>query len=135
MIILFLLLVSVYLHFWDDFHHQGCLKEMKQRIWWETHPQYTDEYANDYKICMMVHAFEWACAVHAPYIIYGLYNGLFTDMKVVMTLTSITFHMLYHARIDSMKANERKINLVTDQANHMIQLLVIMTTFGAMGFF
>ena len=130
MIILLLLLVSLYLHCWDDFHHQGCLKEMKQKKWWQEHPQYNDMYENDYKVCMMVHAFEWSFTVHAPYLIYGFYHNLFTDMKIVMSVASIAFHTLYHARIDSMKANEYTINLIEDQSHHMIQLLMIMFSYG-----
>ena len=128
MIILLLLLVSLYLHCWDDFHHQGCLKEMKRKKWWREHPQYNDMYENDYKICMMVHAFEWTCAVHAPYVIYLIYIHAFTDCAVMITLTSMFGHLLTHARIDSFKANDLAINLVQDQAFHICQLIMIAIT-------
>ena len=123
--ILLLLLVSLYLHYWDDFHHQGCLKEMKQKKWWRDHPQYNDMYENDYKVCMMVHAFEWSVTVHAPYVIYCIYMYIFTECVMIFTLISILTHLLAHARIDSLKANEMTINLVQDQIFHVYQLIII----------
>lgn len=123
--IVFVFLLMIWLHILDDFHLQGILANMKQKSWWLNHPEYEPMYQNDYKICLIIHAFSWSFLVHLP----GLLIVNIQDPKYCFIGISVIIHCIIHAIVDDCKANKRIINLVTDQAVHFVQIVVIFLTY------
>lgn len=116
----FMFLLMVFLHIIDDFHLQGCLKDMKQSAWWRSHPQYKPLYKYDYIVALAIHSFSWAFMVMLPIAIVRNFN---VDSSFVWVLVISAF---VHGFIDDWKANCLKINLVIDQLLHLMQLIIIL---------
>ncbi len=123
-----ILFIVLYLHIYDDYYAQGILANMKQREWWEK--QYTGSIANkdkqrelygkDYLMALAEHAFSWVFITHLPYLIMIVINPALVPLYIV----SIIVNTVIHAIVDDMKANKKKINLITDQSIHFGQILV-----------
>ena len=112
---LFVFLSMVFCHIVDDYYLQGKLALFKQRSWWEE--KATDEmYKHDYIVALMMHSFSWAFMVMLPVAVSQSFDigAGFAAMFVVNTAV--------HAMVDDLKANKRKINLVTDQLIHAGQI-------------
>ena len=122
----FLILLSmVFMHIVDDYYLQGVLAKMKQRSWWEENsPQ--EEYKNDYKMALFMHAFSWAFMIMLPYIFIGASQYAVGGAIIVNTII--------HAIVDDLKANKKKINLVADQSIHLAQILFTWIVVGILGF-
>ena len=124
---LMILLLMLWLHVFADFHLQGILASMKQKDWWNA--QSTDPlYRNDYKISLVVHAFDWAFIVLLP-IFVSLWGDM-NDITPRLIARGIVYILLLvgnaciHYGIDDIKANAKSINLLDDQFAHMIQIVL-----------
>ena len=105
----------VFCHIVDDYYLQGKLALFKQKSWWEE--KAPDEmYKYDYIVGLMMHSFSWAFMVMLPVAVSQSFDigAGFAAMFVVNTAV--------HAMVDDLKANKRKINLVTDQLIHAGQI-------------
>lgn len=112
----FLILFSmVFCHIVDDYYLQGILASMKQKGWWQKQESYCDKYKHDYIVALIMHAFSWAFMISVPFIIIGLNQYVIGGAIVINTII--------HAVVDDMKANKKKINLITDQTIHLFQIL------------
>jgi hypothetical protein len=98
---------------------------MKQRSWWEENAP-KEEYKNDYKMALFMHAFSWAFMIMIPYIIVGASQYAICGAIVLNTII--------HAIVDDLKANKKKINLIDDQTTHIIQILITWLIVGFLGF-
>lgn len=111
-----ILIFMVFCHIVDDYYLQGWLASAKQKEWWKKNaPDY--KYRFDYLAALFMHSFSWAFSVMAVPTVYivllgGVYNPLLFVANVFM-----------HMYVDNLKANEKKINLIQDQAIHMLQIL------------
>lgn len=116
----YLLLCMIFMHIVDDYYLQGILASMKCRSWWKNNAP-DKMYENDYKVALVMHAFSWTFMIMIPIVIYLLMNG-----KTIEPIFAGWFsaNMMAHAFIDDAKANDKKINLCTDQTLHMIQIVV-----------
>ena len=111
-----------FMHIVDDYYLQGVLAKLKQKSWWIKQPEYKPLYKHDYMIALFEHAFSWAFCIHIPLIAYILYcHGVNFDWGYVVC--TILINTLFHAMIDDVKANERQINLITDQFLHFVQII------------
>ena len=108
------------LHIIDDFHMQGILKDLKQKSWWrkQTHDP---KYAWDWLVALTWHAFQWSCLILLPIVIYRIAVDAPDD---AVMLAALVLNALVHAAVDHMKANMLRINLVQDQAAHVLQMAV-----------
>ena len=114
----FILFAMVFLHIIDDFKlQQGVLTNLKQKNWWRAQPQYKEMYKYDYIPALVEHAFSWSFMVMLP-IAFVLHFDIGYWVFAYLINTAI------HAFIDDLKANKFKINLVTDQCIHLIQIFV-----------
>lgn len=123
-----LLLTIVVVHILDDFGLQQIthLSELKQKQWWvikcaEAKTLGLDDvykYRNDYKICLLLHAFKWSCMIMLPFVYFGIIVPIWLALALVLSNTVI------HAIIDDIKANKFKINLIVDQLLHILQILL-----------
>ena len=125
---LILLFIMIFCHIVDDYYLQGILAKMKQRKWWienAPNPMYKD----DYKVALIVHGFSWAFMTLLPLLVYGIinnYSEIFFYFDYPLFLLWNTF---WHAYIDNEKANKLKINLITDQTLHLIQIAITYIAF------
>ena len=126
MIKLLTLLGMLYLHIVDDYYLQGnsFLVSGKQKKWWkDNEPDHL--YRKDYIIVLVEHAFSWTIAIMA---IPALYMVIFEDhyyspMNIIAFSILFIFNWFLHSCIDHAKANEKSINLITDQIIHVIQVI------------
>lgn len=120
------LLLMIFLHIVDDFYLQGKLAELKQLKWWISQfDKYEDflKYRNDYKIALMIHAFSWTFMIMLPISI--LFYGTL-DWKYYLVFE---INWMIHVIVDDLKANKLKINLITDQTIHLIQIIITWALF------
>lgn len=124
--IFYILIFMILLHIIDDFVLQPiCLSKLKCKdIWIEANKQYDNLYENDYKMALFIHGLSWSIMIHIPCIVYLLHININPSAFIFL---SIFIHGGIHSIIDNLKANKRKINLITDQSLHFIQILIICT--------
>lgn len=121
-----LIFTMIFCHIVDDYYLQGWLASAKQKSWWETNAP--DElYKNDYKMALIEHAFSWSFMIHIPIIV----SSFFIEIPYLSFVYSITLliNMCIHAFVDNLKANKKKINLVTDQIIHLFQVVITGTIY------
>jgi len=113
-----LLLLMLLAHIVEDFHLQGKMADMKQKIWWL---KQTDDprYRYDYIPVLILHGIEWAVCVSIPVFFYTGFEPSAGYVLMACVMAAI------HSIVDHMKCNELCINLVTDQAIHMVQIVVL----------
>ena len=121
MIELILLMLMFYLHLIADYNLQGILASMKQKSWWEKQEEYNSFYSNDYIMALFEHSLCWSITVNLPLLVYDLVvnkgNNVLLLIAIILINTSI------HLYIDDLKANQKRINLVTDQLLHFVQIV------------
>lgn len=119
MSVFFLMLLC---HIIDDFVLQGtCLVNLKQKKWWEQNaPQ--ELYKYDYLMGLLIHCLSWSIMIHLPIIL------MFATNSWILTL-SILINAVIHFIVDDLKANKFKINLITDQTIHIIQVILTFLLF------
>ena len=115
-------LISVLLHIIDDFVLQmACLNKLKQKQWWIKECKKEninfEKYQHDYLICLLLHGYEWSIMISLPF--------MFLDYSSTTLTFMITINALIHSGIDHLKANLLKIDLLTDQFLHIIQILLL----------
>ena len=111
----------IFCHIVDDYYLQGILAKLKQKSWWEENaPQ--KMYKKDYLVALFMHGFSWSFMVHLPFTIYFIVTGC---IPYELIAVSCFGHAIAHAIVDHAKANCKVINLIQDQAIHMIQIVLI----------
>lgn len=119
-----LLALMILCHILEDFHLQGLLGDLKQRMWWRENVAPKDlklRYRYDYIVALLAHGFEWSMFINAPLVLrFGLTPGL---------MMSVVINALVHANIDHMKCNLYRINLLQDQILHIAQICLTLAVF------
>lgn len=113
-----LILTMIFMHIVDDYCLQGILANMKQKSWWTEQKEYSDLYRYDYIAALLAHSFSWAFMIMLPIMIKLGFDSPFWCVIAVFA------NMIVHAIVDDLKANKKKINLVTDQMVHLGQILI-----------
>lgn len=118
------LLCMIYLHLLDDYVLQGVLAKLKQKDFWRP---FDKQYRYDYIIALLEHGFMNSFMVHIPIYVWLCKNELILSF-------SVCAFAIIHALIDDLKANDKKINLITDQLTHLFLILLwwIIFTIGGM---
>ena len=111
-----ILFQMIFCHIVDDYYLQGILASMKQKAWWKKQESYCYLYKHDYIVALIMHAFSWAFMIMLPFILLGV--------NQYVIVIPIAINTIIHAFIDDLKANKKKINLVQDQAIHIVQILL-----------
>lgn len=114
-----ILFVMVFGHIVDDYYLQGILASMKQKSWWKENVP-DKMYEKDYLVALFMHSFSWAFMVMFMPVVLLHINVTVSPLLFVFFIANIAVHMI----VDDLKANKRKINLVTDQSIHMVQILI-----------
>lgn len=106
-------------HFLGDFIFQTSLvANLKQKQYWINHKDYKDLYKYDYIVGLFIHSFCWTFCIMFPL----LYVNNFT-MSTTFIIVFIV-NILIHMYIDDLKANKFKINFITDQLAHIVQMII-----------
>lgn len=120
---LFILLLMIFLHIWDDFGRQGIMASMKQRSWWLKQDEFHPMYMQDYLMALFMHSFSWAFMIMLP--IFFLCRFEVTGMHLAYFICNLFIHMI----VDDAKANVKCINLITDQTIHICQIALTWMVF------
>ena len=117
----FLIFIMIFFHIVDDYYLQGILAKLKQKSWWQENAP-DPLYKNDYKMALIMHAFSWSFMIMLPLLVYSIVtSGMPYYFHYIFC---IIWNTIIHAKVDNDKANKHKINLVTDQVIHLIQIAV-----------
>lgn len=115
--------LMILFHIIDDFVLQlVCLSNLKQKTWWENNVlnksnTYRDMYEDDYKIALFIHSLSWSIMIHIPIMFWLEHN-------IILLIITISLNTVIHYIVDDLKANKYKINLITDQSIHLLQILI-----------
>ncbi len=112
-----ILLLMIFCHIVDDYYLQGWLASAKQKKYWEDNAP-DKMYKYDYIWALIMHSFSWAFVIMLP--IAALMN---LEVDAVFGVVFI-LNMTIHAVTDNLKANAKKINLITDQLVHLAQIIL-----------
>jgi len=139
---MFVLLLMVFCHVFDDFCLQGVLSQMKCKDWWKSDEDSKDAKAKkkpadkkadtadkeelckyDYIAALVAHSISWAFMIMLPIAVFFSFN------PPAVFYIVFAVNVIIHAIVDNMKANQEKINLITDQLIHMVQIGVTALVF------
>ena len=112
----------IFCHIVDDYYLQGWLASAKQKKWWqENAPQKLYKY--DYIVALIMHSMSWSFMIMLPIAMSMLFN--------IPTMFLIVFicNAIIHGVVDNLKANKLKINLITDQSIHLLQIVITAVIF------
>ena len=112
--IVLVLVMMILLHFIADYTLQGWLAQGKQKTYWQP---YDKKYKYDYVPALICHSLYWSILITAP-ILY--YSWSYMNWYWIV----IPVNAILHYIIDDLKANKLKINLITDQLLHLIQIVL-----------
>lgn len=113
----YIVLLMIFCHIVDDYYLQGWLASAKQKKWWKDNaPQ--NLYKYDYLMALFMHAFSWSFMIMLPVAV----SMRFAPGVAFYILFAV--NLIIHAFVDNLKANMLKINLITDQTIHLIQILI-----------
>lgn len=116
-----ILVLMILCHLLADYPLQGWLAQAKQKKWWEQNAQ-DKKYRYDWVMALLCHSTMWGIMVYLPIIIFGEID--FEWCGCLLFWLTLILNILCHFLIDNAKANEHKINLITDQICHLIQILM-----------
>lgn len=106
-------------HIIDDFVLQPqSLSCLKQQDNWK---RLKDFYKYDYLMAMFIHCLSWSIMIHIPIICM--------EVNTTILFCSIIVNLIIHFIVDHLKCNTHKINLITDQTIHFIQVIVTFLIF------
>ena len=110
-----ILITMLFMHIIADYNLQGVLALMKQKTYWKGHGNYRSKH--DYIPALLAHAFSWAFCIMLPLTVVSYPPGA-VFYAVLITNT------LVHAVVDHAKANLGVLNLIEDQAIHIVQIVI-----------
>ena len=109
-----LLVISLFLHIFNDYFLQGVLAQLKCKDFWEKRGQ---KYSQDYVVALICHAFSWSFCICLPYLVLTKFNSLLVYLLLLI-------NSIFHVLVDNEKANRKTINLKEDQCLHFIQVFI-----------
>lgn len=122
MIFIFSLLTMIFLHIVDDYYLQGVLAKMKQKQWWKDNAP-DEMYKHDWLAALIAHAFSWTFMIMLPAAaVLWIFKA--ASAHIVAYFIMFVFNIFVHAIIDHAKANQKDMNLITDQIIHLNQIMM-----------
>lgn len=119
------------LHFIADFALQGWFANAKQQQWWkdqcDKHGYDFSQYKYDWVCALLGHSMYWTLVTFSPIIFFAVWPS------IVSLALFIGLNVAVHAITDHLKANKLKINLIQDQAVHLIQIGISTCYFAHLG--
>lgn len=107
------LTMMIFLHFLFDFYIQTKSDSLiKRKDWWEKRHNGKSKRKYNHILGLLMHSFTWSFAILIPfYLEAGTINYI-----------ALFINTIVHAIVDNLKANEKKLSSVEDQAIHFIQI-------------
>lgn len=119
----FVFIFMIFCHIIDDYKIQSpVLNMLKQKSYWKENAP-DPLYKKDYIVGLIMHSLSWSFMVILPIAIYYKFN-----ISIVSIIIFI-INAIIHGFVDDLKANHHKINLITDQLIHIIQIIAIFHIF------
>lgn len=114
---MFILLAMMFCHIVDDYYLQGWLASAKQKSYWEKNAP-DKLYRFDYIMALIMHSLSWSFMIMLPLAVFNNFE--------VSVLYGVIFvvNAIIHGIVDNLKANAKKINLITDQLIHLSQIII-----------
>lgn len=114
---MFTLLAMIFCHIVDDYYLQGWLTSAKQKSYWEKNAP-DKLYRFDYIMALIMHSLSWSFMIMLPLAVFNNFE--------VSVLYGVIFavNAIIHGIVDNLKANAKKINLITDQLIHLTQIII-----------
>lgn len=118
--LIFVFIGMLFCHVFDDYFLQGCLANLKQRVWWEKNvPE--DMYKKDYIMGLICHSMSWSFMILLPLAITIFVTNA-NPLLWIFYGCAFAINAVIHVVVDDAKANKHKINLIQDQICHFIQI-------------
>ncbi len=115
-VMLKIIVLMILLHLVDDFVFQPvCLSRFKQKTYWSGYR--FSKFEKDWIAGLVCHGFEWSSMVMLPW--------FFVDCNEVVFILTWFVSAVIHCFVDHLKCNCEKINLITDQSIHLMQVLLM----------
>lgn len=115
---IFILLAMFFCHILDDFTLQtSWLSNGKQKEWWQKNAP-DPLYRHDYLAALVIHSISWSFMVLLP---LAAANHFYVRVPF---LAVFGINAIIHGIVDDIKANKHKINLITDQTIHAVQIVI-----------
>lgn len=113
-----IILILMFLcHLLADYPLQGWLAQAKNKSYWKE-----TKTPHDWVMALICHSMMWGIMIYLPIIIIGETDfGGWVEMLFWLTLP---INIVFHIFIDNAKANKHKIDLITDQCLHFLQIIV-----------
>lgn len=113
-----ILIMMFFMHYIGDFIVQtSFVASSKQKSFWDKYVEENRMYISDYKPILFLHSFSWTVCILLPIVLYTL-----NTLSISAILISLVVNIIIHTYVDNLKANKLKINLILDQAIHIIQI-------------
>lgn len=113
-----ILIMMFFMHYIGDFIVQtSFVATSKQKSFWDKYVEENKMYISDYKPILFLHSFSWTVCILLPIVLYTL-----NTLSISAILISLVVNTIIHTYVDNLKANKLKINLIIDQAIHIIQI-------------
>lgn len=114
---MFILLLMIFCHIVDDYYLQGWLASAKQKSFWEKNAP-DKLYKFDYIVALVMHSLSWSFMIMLPLAVFNNFEaGVLYGVFFVINAS-------VHGIVDNLKANAKKINLITDQLIHLSQIVI-----------
>lgn len=114
---MFTLLAMMFCHIVDDYYLQGWLASAKQKLYWEKNAP-DKLYRFDYIMALIMHSLSWSFMIMLPLAVFNNFEvGILYGVMFVV-------NAIIHGIVDNLKANVKKINLITDQLIHLSQIII-----------
>lgn len=113
---LIIILILMFLcHLLADYPLQGWLATAKAKSYWKD-----TETPHDWAMALICHSMMWGIMIYLPFIFIGEIDfGGWIELVFWLTLP---INIVLHIFIDNLKANKKKIDLITDQCLHFFQI-------------
>lgn len=113
---LLIILVLMFLcHLLADYPLQGWLTQAKQKSYWKN-----TKTPHDWIMALICHATMWGIMIYLPIFFIGEID--FGGWVEVLFWLTLPLNIILHFIIDNAKANEHKLDLITDQCFHFLQI-------------
>lgn len=123
-------LCMLFCHVVDDYYLQGILAKMKQKSWWQEQtnktmyekdwiPGLKKMYEKDWIPALIAHGISWSFMIMLPCNVYFM---IYNPDKIYLFAIMFVLNAIAHCFIDDAKCNRHKINLITDQCLHILQI-------------
>ena len=102
-------------HLLADYPLQGWLAQAKNKLYWKD-----TQTPHDWLMALICHAMMWGIMIYLPFIFIGETD--FGGWVETLFWLTLPINIIIHIFVDNAKANLHKLDLITDQLIHFLQI-------------